>query len=322
MQEFFSISLIITQHLNRSLGDRQGVSLSKVSRYRRGLSLEENTHILLCDLGGSMGIDQDFSKPRNPVITCMNYMNYDFGVFNYQDLSNVSKLRRALSFSSFPWMNCNVAHPMTKEPFFGEPYNVFNINGMKLVVLSGYGGDFIPEKGDKDPNLHISGLGSSVKRWLRYIYDSVDPDYVIVCISDWDEEVSGVIQDMEGVGMLVTGSHTQEADGTEEDAGSGGAGEGSGGPGRDVGADAGVAANAVLSPRISASKYETYTVPEEGQVPMYHHHHNSQVMHVSLNFKTRTTTYEYLGHSVSRIDQEVSRLSEDYNLLDLVHYHL
>lgn len=308
MQEFFSISLIITQHLNRSLGGRQGVSLSKVSRYKRGLSHEENTHILLCDLGGSLGIDQDFSKPRNPAITCMNYMMYDFGVFNHQDLSNVSKLRRALSFSSFPWMNCNVTHPMTKEPFFGEPYNVFSINGMKLVVLSGYGGTFIPEEKAKNPNLHISGLGSSVKRWLRYIYDSVDPDYVIVCISDWSDEIDEVLQDMEGVGMLVTGSHLQEAGGDGEES-------------SDAGGN-GMIGNAVLSPRISASQYETYSVPEEGTVPLYHHRHNSQVMHISLNFKTRTSTYEYLGHSVSRIDQEVSQLSEDYNLLDLVHYHL
>lgn len=307
MQEFFSISLIITQHLNRSLGGREGVSLSKVSKYRRGLSLEENTHILLCDLGGSLGIDQDFSKPRNPAITCMNYMKYDFGVFNYQDLTNVSKLRRALSFSNFPWMNCNVAHPMTKEPFFGEPYHVFNINGMKLVVVSGYGGTFIPEEKAKDPNLHISRLGSSVKRWLRYIYDSVDPDYVIVCISDWSEDVEKVIEDMEGVGMLVTGSHAQETNGDGED----GDNEGSGLPGY-----------AVLNPGIAASHYDTYSVPEAGKVPMYHHHHNSQVLHVSMNFKTRTSTYEYLGHSVARIDQEVSQLSEDYYLLDLVHYHL
>lgn len=312
MQEFFSISLILTQHLNRSLGGREGVSLSKVSRYKRGLSLEENTHILLCDVGGSLGIDQDFSKPRNPAITSMNYMKYDFGVFNYQDLSNISKLRRALSFSAFPWMNCNVAHPMTKEPFFGEPYNVFNINGMKLVILSGYGGDFIPEEGDKDPTLHISRLGSSVKRWLRYIYDAVDPDYVIVCISDWSGEVEEVIKDVEGVGMLVTGSHQPEAD-EDEEAASAGPSDGKG---------SGMSVAAVLSPRISASQYETYTVPEEGQVPLYHHHHDSQVMHISLNFKTRTSTYEYLGHSVSRIDQEVSQLSEDYNLLDLVHYHL
>jgi len=302
MQEFFSISLIITQHLNRSLGARGGVSLSKVSRYRRGLSLEENTHILLSDLGGSMGIDHDYSKPRNPAITCMNYMQYDFGVFNHQDLSNVSKLRRALSFSNFPWMNCNVAHPMTKEPFFGEPYQVFSINGMKLVVVSGYGGEFIPEAGERNPTLHISRLGSSVKRWLRYIYDSVDPDYVIVCISDWDREAAAVLQDMEGVGMLITGSPEQESDGGD--------------------ADGEIGDGAVLSPRITASKYETFNVPEDGRVPMYHHHHDSQVMHISLNFKTRTTTYEYLGHSVSRIDQEVSQLSEDYNLLDLVHYHL
>lgn len=297
MQEFFNISLVITQHLNRGLGERPGVTLSKASKYKRSLTLEENNHVLLCDLGGSLGIDQGYSVPRNPAITSMNYMNYDFGVFNHQDLSNISRLRRALSFSDFPWMNCNVTHPMTKEPFFGEPYSIFIINGMKLVILSGYGGSFIPEAEKKEPTLYISRLNSSVKRWLRYIYDLEDPDYVIVCVSDWNEPVEAIIKDMEGVGMLITGSHALEEDRLDPDAGW------SSGDG-------------VLSPS------ETYPVPEERSVPMFHHRHASQAMHISINFKTRTNTYAYMGHSVTKIDDEINQLNEDYHLLDLVYYHL
>ncbi|WP_020007727.1 hypothetical protein [Salinicoccus albus] len=298
MQEFFNISLIITQHLNRGLGERPGVTLSKVSKYKRSLSAEDNNHVLLCDLGGSLGIDQKSSAPRNPAITAMNYMNYEFGVFNHQDVSNISKLRRALSFSDFPWMNCNVGHPRTKEPFFGEPYRVFIVNGMKLIILGSYGGRFIPEAEKKDPILHISRLNTSVKKWLRYIYDLEDPDYVIVCVSDWSEPLEDIVKDMEGVGMLITGSHTLEEDRFDADAGWSNS------------------SNGVLSPS------ETYPVPESRQVPMHHHHHANQAMHISMNFKTRTNTYEYMGHSVTKIDSELAQLSEDNHLLDLVHYHL
>src|SRR5699024_9013921 len=133
-------------------------------------------------------------------------------------------------------------------------YLVVSITGRTLLVVSGHGGEFIPEAGERNPTLHISRLGSSVKRWLRYIYDSVAPDYVIVCISDWDREAAAVLQDMEGVGMLITGSPEQESDGGD--------------------ADGEIGDGAVLSPRITASKYETFNVPEDGRVSMYHHHHD------------------------------------------------
>ncbi|WP_434120989.1 hypothetical protein [Salinicoccus roseus] len=284
MQEFFSVSLILTQHINRQLGKQPGVTLSKVSRYKRGLSFEENNHILLCDLGGTLGIDMEYIAPRNPSITSMNYMGYDFGVFNHQDMSNISHLRRTMSFSNFPWMNCNITHPMTKEPFFGEPYEIYIINGMKLAILGGYAGSFRPEAEKKRPTLHVSSLSGSIKRWLRYIYDTEDPDYVIVCISDADDEISTIIKDMEGVGLLITGSCDDEP--------------------------------------VDEDTHETFTAADDHNIPRYHHHHTGKIMHVELNFKTRTTTYEYLSHSVSRIDHSVSQLTEDHRMLDLVHYHL
>ncbi|MFC3420096.1 hypothetical protein ACFOLA_11450 [Salinicoccus hispanicus] len=284
MQEFFSVSLILTQHINRRLGRQSGVTLSKVSRYKREVALEENHHILLCDLGGTLGIDQEYIAPRNPSITSMNYMGYNFGVFNHQDMSNISHLRRTMSFSKFPWMNCNITHPMTKEPFFGEPYEIYSINGMKLAILGGYGGSFRPEAENENPTIHVSSLGSSAKRWLRYIYDTEDPDYVIVCISDADDEISDIVQDMEGVGLLITGSCEDE--------------------------------------NIEENTYETFSIEDGQNIPRYHHHHTGKVMHVELSFKTRTTTYEFLSHSVARIDREISQLSDDQRMLDLVHYHL
>ncbi|GAB3063401.1 hypothetical protein ACFOU0_11360 [Salinicoccus sesuvii] len=284
MQEFFSVSLILTQHINRRLGRQSGVTLSKVSRYKREIALEENHHILLCDLGGTLGIDKTYIAPRNPSITGMNYMDYHFGIFNHQDMSNISHLRRTMSFSKFPWMNCNITHPMTKEPFFGEPYEIYNINGMKLAILGGYGGTFRPEADREHPTVHVSSLASSVKRWLRYIYDSEDPDYVIVCISDADDDIGAIVKDMEGVGLLITGS-------CEEDA-------------------------------PDENTYEHFSVEGSHNIPRYHHHHSGKVMHVELNFKTRTSTFEFLSHSVARVDREIAQLGEDQRMLDLVHYYV
>src|SRR5699024_12120926 len=131
--------------------------------------------------------------------------------------------------------------------------------------------------------LQIARVRRAGTDWLLHRSAAVALDDVIVCTSGWDREAAAVLQDMEGVAMLITGRPEQESDGGD--------------------ADGEIGDGAVLSPRITASKYETFNVPEDGRVPMYHHHHDSQVMHISLNFKTRTTTYEYLGHSVSRIDQ-------------------
>ncbi|MFB9860254.1 hypothetical protein ACFPFV_02430 [Salinicoccus siamensis] len=284
MQEFFSVSLILTQHLGRNLGSAPGVTLSKVAKYRRGLLFEQNHHVILADLGGTIGIDLDYITPRNPAITAMNYMDYGFGVLNHKDMANISRLRRSLSFSKFPWMSCNITHPATKEPFFGEPYEIYRTNGMKLAILGGYAGTYDPSEASGERDLHISNLSSSIKRWLRYIYDTENPDYVIVCLADADDTISRVIHDMEGVGLLITGSC--DAASYEE------------------------------------NHHASYSAEDDRHIPRYHHHHTGKVMHVELNFKTRTSTYEYLSHSVSRIDREVSQLQEDHRLLDLVHYHL
>lgn len=295
MQEFFTVKLILTQHLGGKLGMTDDVSLSKVSRYAGSINPDGNYHVLLGDMGGTLGIDQELRGRRNPAVTAMNYMGYNFAVLNHRDLSNVSKLRRAVGFARYPFMNCNIGHPNTKEPFFGEPYQLIDLNGMRLAYVSGYAGEF--DAGDDDV-FHVTDITESLRRTLRYIYDNKDPDYVIVAISDWDESMQEVVNSLEGVGIVVTGA-PRVYDGR-----------------LDAGADGEAAAGVEL-----LDGRETYKVDESNPISMYHHNHDGFVMSIDLNFKRRTTTFEYLGHTLSHLDKEISELTDDIHLNDLIYYH-
>lgn len=295
MQEFFTVKLILTQHLGGKLGMSDDVSLSKVSRYAGSINADDNYHVLLGDLGGTLGIDQELKGRRNPGVTAMNYMGYNFAVLNHRDLTNVSKLRRAVGFARYPFLNCNIGHPNTKESFFGEPYKLIDINGMRLAYVSGYAGEF--DAGDDDL-FRVTDIAESLRRTLRYIYDNKDPDYVIVAISDWDESMQAVVNSLEGVGIVVTGA-PEVYDGK-----------------LDAGADGGLDEDVEL-----LSGKETYNVDESNPIAMYHHNHDGFVMSIDLNFKRRTTTFEYLGHTLTHLDKEISNLTDDIHLNDLIYYH-
>ncbi len=336
MQEFFTVKLILTQHLGGKLGMSEDVSLSKVSRYATSINADDNFYVLLGDLGGTLGIDQELRGRRNPSVTAMNYMGYDFAVLNHRDLSNISKLRRAVGFARYPFLNCNIGHPNTKEPFFGEPYEMIDINGMRLAYVSGYAGPF---EAEDDDLFQVADIAEALRRTLRYIYDNKDPDYVIVAVSDWDESMQEVVDGLEGVGIVITGA--SEVYGGTLDAG------------RDAGDASELAASfsaeavedlaAAISPEQFArnigggrprkkgemspgpgllSRKENYDAEDSASIAMHHHHHEGFVMAIDLRFKRRTTTFEYLGHTMSYLDHELSQLTDDIHLNDLIYYHL
>src|SRR5699024_1350867 len=131
------------------------------------------------------------------------YMGYNFAVLNHRDLSNVSKLRRAVGFARYPFMNCNIGHPNTKEPFFGEPYKLIDINGMRLAYVSGYAGEF---DAGEDDLFRVTGMAESLRRQVRYIDNKIDPDCVIDAICDCYESRREVFNSLDGVGIVVTGA--------------------------------------------------------------------------------------------------------------------
>jgi hypothetical protein len=290
MQEYFNVKMMITQQMDEQLGEKSGPTLAGVSRYNRNLILDDSQHLITCDIGGTLGIDKEKTGVRNPSITAMNYMKYDFATLNHRDLSNISKLRRALGYSIAPFISCNLVHPTTKEPFFGEPYLILKINGMRLAIVSAYAGadEVDGESNDQEPIIHVSRTAPAIRRTLSYIYDNEEPDYVIAVLSNYDDSVREILDDLEGVGIVVTGGE----------------------PDPEV---------------VNNDTTETFSaedISDDEEVPLYHHHHNGYVMSIDIEFKRRMTSIEYIGHTVKQINQDISQQSDDLNLVDQIFYHL
>lgn len=336
MQEFFTVKLMITQEMAGRLGEVSGPTMAGVSRYNRNLILDDSQHLITFDLGGTLGIDQESTGVRNPSITSMNYMGYDFVSLNSKDLSNISKLRRALGFSIPPFISCNLVHPTTKEPFFGEPYLMLDINGMKVAVIGAYAGPVSVSRAvsssesrkkeskagadqyrrgpgedyrsiedryksynlnsrsrqnkeaPEEPIVHISKTAPAIRRTLRYIYDNEETDYVIAVLSDYDENAKHLLDDLEGVGIVITGGKV-DPDVVEKD---------------------------------ESQKYQADDVESSDDLPLYHHHHTGHVMSIDIEFKRRMTSFEYIGHTVRNMNQEIAAQSDDLNLVDQIYYHL
>lgn len=284
VSEFFNVKLFITQHMNLHLGRQAGVTFGKISSAVNSMQPKEYERPIFCDLGGALGSCTEDRGPQNPYIMSMNHLRYKFATLNDADFINIEKTSTAMRTSYFPWISSNIVQKFMNEPYYGQPYRIFNMNKMKLAVIGSYGG---PMK-EKTKQITIAKLSSSLKKWLRYIHTKENPDYVIVFVSKYmedDEHIAELKNSLEGVGIVITGTE-YETD-----------------------------YNKLTEP------FNTTRTHGE-KVPLYHHVHNGHIMELDIRFKTRVNTFEYLGHSMSIRDKEFSKVAEDIEYLDLVYRYL
>ncbi|CAD2078649.1 hypothetical protein GCM10007275_09020 [Jeotgalicoccus coquinae] len=284
VSEFFNVKLYITQHMNERLGRKEGVTFGKISSAVNSMNMKEYERPIFCDLGGAVGDSVNVRGPQNPHIMSMNHLRYKFATLNVSDLKNIAGTSKAMRTSYFPWISTNIVQKFTNEPFYGQPYRIFNMNKMKLAVVGGYGG---PAE-EKTEQISAVNLQASFKKWLRYLHSKENPDYVIVFVSDFtndDEEIEKLKISLEGVGIVIIGSD-YEKNYDEQ-----------------------------------TSPFSTTRVHGE-KVPLYHHVHNGRIMELDIRFKTRVNTFEYLGHSMAVRDKEFSKVAEDIEYLDLVYRYL
>lgn len=284
VSEFFNVKLFITQHMNLRLGHREGVTFAKISSTVNSMHPKEYERPIFCDLGGALGSQTAARGPQNPYIMSMNHLRYKFATFNEADFVNIEQTSIGMRTSYFPWISSNVVQKFMNEPYYGQPYRIFNINKMKLAVIGSYGGPIE----DKTKQISIAKLSSSLKKWLRYIHTKENPDYVIVFISKYmedDAHIAELKHSLEGVGIVITGAE-YEADYNNQ-----------------------------------TEPFNTTRTHGE-KVPLYHHVHNGNIMELDIRFKTRVNTFEYLGHSISIRDKEFSKVAEDIEYLDLVYRYL
>ncbi|WP_026860047.1 hypothetical protein [Jeotgalicoccus psychrophilus] len=284
VSEFLNVKLYITQHMNERLGKREGVTFGKISSAVNSMNMKEYERPIFCDLGGAVGNSVNTKGPQNPHIMSMNHLRYKFATLNVNDLHNIGGTSKAMRTSYFPWISTNIVQKYTNEPFYGQPYRIFNMNRMKIAVVGGYGG---PGE-DKTEQISVVNLQASLKKWLRYMHSIENPDYVIVFVSDFTDDsacIEELKNSLEGVGIVITGS-AYEANYDEQ-------------------------TPAFSTTRVHGEK-----------VPLYHHVHNGHIMELDIRFKTRVNTFEYLGHSIAVRDKEFSKVAEDIEYLDLVYRYL
>ena len=284
VSEFLNVKLYITQHMNERLGKREGVTFGKISSAVNSMNMKEYERPIFCDLGGAVGNSVNTKGPQNPHIMSMNHLRYKFATLNVNDLHNIGGTSKAMRTSYFPWISTNIVQKYTNEPFYGQPYRIFNMNRMKIAVVGGYGGP----KEDKTEQISVVNLQASLKKWLRYMHSIENPDYVIVFVSDFTDDsacIEELKNSLEGVGIVITGS-AYEANYDEQ-------------------------TPAFSTTRVHGEK-----------VPLYHHVHNGHIMELDIRFKTRVNTFEYLGHSIAVRDKEFSKVAEDIEYLDLVYRYL
>lgn len=284
VSEFFNVKLYITQHMNERLGKKEGVTFGKISSAVNSMNMKEYERPIFCDLGGAVGNSENARGPQNPHIMSMNYLRYKFATLNVSDLRNIGGTSKAMRTSYFPWISTNIVQKYTNEPFYGQPYRIYNMSKMKLAVVGGYGG---PAE-DKTDQISVANLQASLKKWLRYMHSKENPDYVIVFVSDFTNDPASIEElknSLEGVGIVITGSAYETNYGEQ------------------------------------TLFFSTTRVHGE-KVPLYHHVHNGHIMELDIRFKTRVNTFEYLGHSMAVRDKEFSKVAEDLEYLDLVYRYL
>lgn len=123
------------------------------------------------------------SEPANPVIACMNELDYDAAVLgNHEFNYGIPYLQDAVASSSFPWLSANIINAATGDPLFGQPYFVRELdNGLRIGVL-GLTTSYIP---NWERPQHIEGIRfddpvEAARHWVDRLKREERADVVIV----------------------------------------------------------------------------------------------------------------------------------------------
>ncbi|MDZ5712942.1 bifunctional metallophosphatase/5'-nucleotidase [Jeotgalibacillus haloalkalitolerans] len=149
----------------------------------------------------------------NPMISIMNHLEYDCAAIGEYDFDyGLPFLSRAVGRSFFPWLAANVVHKTTKEPYFGFPYTVKTVNGVKVAIL----GISATRKNGEEPfvfkDILFEDAYVAAKRWVGFIHETESPDLVVVNYhggfngaSSRSIDQGEAICSIDGIDILLTG---------------------------------------------------------------------------------------------------------------------
>lgn len=166
---------------------------------------------------------QFLQDQHNPMINLLNYLKYDASVIgNHEFNYGMDVLNRAIDESKSPWLSANIVDEKSKQPYFGCPYIIKEVQGAKIAIL-GVTTHYIPNWESKQ---NIAGLAfqdalQETKKWVAYIKERENPHVLIVSYhggferdletGEPTEKLTGenqgyaICQEVEGIDVLLTG---------------------------------------------------------------------------------------------------------------------
>lgn len=266
--------------------------------YRAGTYVNQvraqNHRVILLDSGGSLAgslaayyyaIVAPYK--RHPMIKLMNRMHYDAsGVSPSEFKFGLSFLTRSIALARFPWLSANIEYNVTKEPYFSTPYCIKHFGDLKIAIV-GVTADGLMENeySEMEQDVSIEKTLVASKRWIRYIHEVEEPDFLIVIYHGGLNKISNSTKNKK--------ASSNEAEKLMEELG-------------------------VIDLMITAHQHQTIVGQDHETYYVQAGQDAKELVHLSINFKKRTTTYD-----VESIDSKVIDLNEyeeDQELLDLTFY--
>ncbi|RCW64269.1 bifunctional metallophosphatase/5'-nucleotidase [Saliterribacillus persicus] len=165
-----------------------------------------------------------FNKTKaNPLIKAANALNYHaLTLGNHEFNYGLDYLKNLKSQSDFPWLAANIIDKKTGKPYFGKPYIIKEMNGVRVGII-GVTTKYIPnwEHPTNIEGLEFRDAVIATREWVEKIKKEEDPDFLVVMYhggvecdletSKPSEPLTGenqayqICQEVEGIDVLVTG---------------------------------------------------------------------------------------------------------------------
>ncbi|HLR14336.1 MAG TPA: bifunctional UDP-sugar hydrolase/5'-nucleotidase [Bacillota bacterium] len=175
---------------------------------------------------------KELTHQKHPMIEIMNKIGIDASVIgNHEFNYGKDVLTKAIQDSKFPWLSANILNKDTKEPMFGQPYMIKQLdNGVKIAVV-GVTTDYIPHWESPE---HIQGITftdarDTLEQWVNYVRKTEAPDLVIASYhGGFERDLStgerteretsenqgyAMCETIEGIDLLLTGHQHRQLTG-------------------------------------------------------------------------------------------------------------
>lgn len=167
-------------------------------------------NVLLLDGGDTFSDDQLGSLTRGEaMIRLMNSVEYDLMALGNHDFDyGLERTRELAEIANFPMRAANIIDEKTQQPIFGEPFVLFEKQGVKIAILTlGYRNT--PKTGNPD---NVKGLRFSTgqevaQQYVPKLREQVD---VVVVLSHEGTAVDEkMAREVDGIDLII-GAHSHD----------------------------------------------------------------------------------------------------------------